>query len=186
MGTKYRGDEDEVSALNAYINLVRAAESVVKRAHAYVTAEGFIPSEFGVLEVLHYCGTLSQGELAKKLLKTCGTVTSNVDTLEQRGLVLRERSQEDRRVVRVSLTKRGKALIDRMFPHHARSVAEQFSMLSRMEREQLRKLWRKLGKGPQAERDDDSATAVRDPRTVKLEVTRREAAPQTRRRSAAR
>jgi MarR family 2-MHQ and catechol resistance regulon transcriptional repressor len=186
MGTKYHGDEDEVSALNAYINLVRAAEAIVKRAHAYVAAEGFIPSEFGVLEVLHYCGTLRQGELAKKLLKTCGTLTSNVDALEERGLVLRQRSQDDRRVVRVSLTKSGKALIERMFPHHARSVAEQFSMLSRMEREQLRRLCRKLGKGPQADRDDDSATTVSNPRTVKFQITKREATPQARRRSAVR
>src|SRR5690242_3481831 len=116
MGTRYAGGEDEVSALNAYINLVRAAESVMKRAHAYASSHGFIPSEFGVLEVLLYCGTLSQGELARKLLKTCGTVTSNVDALEKRGLVRRERSTDDRRVVMVSLTKDGKGLIEHMFP----------------------------------------------------------------------
>jgi len=151
MGTKYRGDEDEVSALNAYINLVRAAEAVMKRAHVYVSAEGFGPSEFGVLEVLRYCGTLSQGELAKKLLKTCGTVTTNVDALEERGLVQRERSREDRRVIRVSLTREGSALIQRLFPLHARAVATQFAVLSRTEREMLRRLCRKLGKGAQLE-----------------------------------
>lgn len=156
MGTKYRGDEDEVSALNAYINLVRAAEAVMKRAHAYVAAQGFIPSEFGVLEVLLYCGTLSQGELAKKLLKTCGTVTSNVDGLEARGLVRRERSSDDRRVVRVSLTKSGKAMIERLFPRHARLVADQFSTLSRVEREQLRRLCRKLGTAPARDAQDEA------------------------------
>lgn len=157
MGTKYRGDEDEVSALNAYINLVRAAEAVMKRAHAYVSSQGFGPSEFGVLEVLRYCGTLSQGELAKKLLKTCGTVTSNVDALEEKGLVRRERSPGDRRVIHVSLTRQGSALIERLFPLHARAVATQFLVLSRTEREILRRLCRKVGKGVEQTQHDMQA-----------------------------
>ncbi|HZP65162.1 MAG TPA: MarR family winged helix-turn-helix transcriptional regulator [Rudaea sp.] len=133
--------------MNAYINLIRAAESVMRRAHTYVEGKGFAPSEFGVLEVLRYCGRLTQGELAGKLLKTCGTVTANVDKLEKRGLVTRERSTDDRRVVTVSLTSAGKTLIDEMFPIHARCVADQFAALTRVEREQLRELCRKLGTG---------------------------------------
>jgi MarR family 2-MHQ and catechol resistance regulon transcriptional repressor len=156
MGTKYRGNDDEMTALNAYINLVRAAEAVMKRAHAHMSAD-FVPSEFGVLEVLRYCGTLSQGELAKKLLKTCGTVTANVDNLERRGLVRRERSTDDRRVVRVNLTNRGRALIERLFPLHARAVAGQFAVLSRAERETLRQLCRKVGVGTAAQESSGSA-----------------------------
>src|SRR5690348_6302892 len=110
---------DEVSALNAYINLVRAAESVMKRAHAYVSGQGFSTTEFGVLEVLRYCGPLSQSELAAKLIKSCGAVTAVVDKLEDRQLVERRRSEDDRRVITLHLTSKGKALIERLFPVHA-------------------------------------------------------------------
>jgi DNA-binding MarR family transcriptional regulator len=53
---------------------------------------------------------LSQKELAKHLHLERSTVTRFLDTLEKKGLIKREESAEDARVVRVYPSEKGKAL----------------------------------------------------------------------------
>jgi DNA-binding MarR family transcriptional regulator len=55
-------------------------------------------------------GTLTMGELARRLGITEKTVTGVVDRLEREGHVQRERSPEDRRVIRCRLTVSGARL----------------------------------------------------------------------------
>ena len=69
-----------------------------------------------------------------------------IDNLEARGLVQRERSTDDRRVVTVSLTAAGKELIERFFPEHVRAIVEEMGVLTADEQETLGRLCRKLGR----------------------------------------
>lgn len=146
MGTRYAGSADEVRALCAYINLMRAADTLIDRTHRALDAEGLTTSQFGVLEALLHCGPMCQSSLAGKLLRTGASVTSVLDTLERRGLVERERSREDRRFITVRLTYKGRAVIGKVFPDHASRIAEAFKALKASEQEELRRLCRKLGK----------------------------------------
>ncbi|HKB56860.1 MAG TPA: hypothetical protein VKC51_04660, partial [Lacunisphaera sp.] len=59
MGTRHRGTIEEINALNAFIKLQRAAESVSVRIHA-VLPESLTITQFGVLEALHHIGPLCQ------------------------------------------------------------------------------------------------------------------------------
>ncbi len=147
MGTHYAGTADEKRALNAYINLLRASESVSGRLQPLMTKAGLTVTQFGVLEVLLHLGPLSQCALARKLLKSGANITTVIDHLEQRGLARRERSLEDRRVIHVQLTKSGRRLITGVFPRHARGIVNEMNALSAHELETLRALCRKLGKG---------------------------------------
>lgn len=52
--------------------------------------------------------------IAHKLSVTVGTLTTNMNGLEKKGYIRRERSQEDKRVVYVLLTEKGK----KAFYHH--------------------------------------------------------------------
>jgi MarR family 2-MHQ and catechol resistance regulon transcriptional repressor len=70
-----------------------------------------------------------------------------VEGLENRGLVVRQRTEEDKRFVRVALTGKGRRLIQEIFPAHAETVTRLFSVLTEEEQEQLRRLCRKLGTG---------------------------------------
>ncbi len=54
---------------------------------------------------------LALGDLSKKMYLHPSTVTGVVDRLEAKGYVVRERNREDRRVVKVSLTDKGKDLV---------------------------------------------------------------------------
>ena len=147
MATKYRGPENEVRALNAFITLARASEAVAARLQRDLAGKRLTTSQFGVIEALLHLGPLCQGELAGKLLRSGASMTSVVEGLEKRGLVVRQRTEEDKRFVRVALTGKGRRLIQEIFPAHAETVTRLFSVLTEEEQEQLRRLCRTLGIG---------------------------------------
>ena len=144
MGTHYQGTKAETDALNAYIKLMRAAESVTARAHSVLPKEITL-SQFGALEALLHRGPLCQTELAGKLLKSGGNITLIVDNLEKAGLVTRERDKEDRRFITVSLTPKGRTFIEELFPKVAASITREFSALSSAEQFTLGWLCKKVG-----------------------------------------
>ena len=145
--THFTGSKLEVAALNAWIALARATDSVGAVLHRRLAAERVTETQFGVLEALLHLGPLTQCVLARKLLTSPGNLVLVLDNLERRGLVARERRTDDRRAVNVNLTAGGRALISRLFPGHAKAVATALSVLSPDEIEGLRGLCRKLGLG---------------------------------------
>ena len=147
MATHHRGGQSEVRALNAYINLVRATDSVARRLSAKVEAEGLTTAQFGILEAIYHLGPMCQKTLAKKLLRSGGNITIVVDNLEKRGWARRIRQSEDKRMVAIHLTPEGHALIARIFPQHAKDIANELSVLRPEEQDELRRICRKLGKG---------------------------------------
>jgi MarR family transcriptional regulator, 2-MHQ and catechol-resistance regulon repressor len=144
--THYPGTESEVRALGALINLVRASDSLRARLSLKLEASGLTAAQFGVLESIYHLGPMCQKTVAKKLLRSGGNITVVVDNLERHGLVRRERQADDRRMVEIHLTPRGRKLIEHVFPRHVEEVVKEFSALDPGEQEELRRLCRKLGK----------------------------------------
>lgn len=145
MPTHYKGRERTVRALNAYINLARASDSVFGRMAAQLESQGLTPGQFGVLEALVHLGPMCQHTLAEKLLRSGGNITLVVDNLEKHGWVRRERQEADRRQILIHLTARGRRLISRVFPLHAKAIEQEMSSLETAEQEALRRICRKLG-----------------------------------------
>ena|SRR5260221_10960425 len=146
MPSNYQGTPDEVEALSAFINLMRAGDSIAAVLQRDIAQNELTNSQFGVLEALFHRGPLFQGELAQKLLRCTGSITSVVDGLETKGMVERRRESHDKRYVRVSLTPKGKRAIEQVFPKHVRAVVHLFGSLTREEQGELRRLCAKLGK----------------------------------------
>jgi MarR family 2-MHQ and catechol resistance regulon transcriptional repressor len=145
MPTHYSGTREEVLALNTFIKLTRATESMMARLAQQNTHPGLTTSQFGVLEALYHLGPMCQSELGGKLLKSGGNITLVIDNLEKHGLVRRERGTEDRRFITVSLTDAGRKLIAEVFPGHVQAIIEEMSALSGEEQQELGDLCRKLG-----------------------------------------
>lgn len=145
MGTRHKGTDEEFRALDAYIKLMRAAESVSARLAPHLAQAGLTVSQFGALEALYHLGPLCQRDLGKKILKSGGNITMVVDNLEKRGLVERVRGEDDRRYITVNLTKRGRKLIGELFPRHARAIKEEMGVLSVGELEKLGRLCKRVG-----------------------------------------
>jgi len=150
MATRHRGSAKEVRALNAYIALLRAAESVTGRLHARLAEASLTVGQFGALEALYHLGPMRPNELARKLLRSAGNMTTVLDNLEKHGLAARRREEDDRRCLTVHITDAGRRLMDRLFPEHARDVAREFGVLTDAEQEDLRRLCRTLGTGERA------------------------------------
>lgn len=147
MATKFQGSEKERLALDAYIKLSRAANATEFRINRHLSDYGLTISQFGVLESLFHLGPLHQNELGEKILKSSGNMTLVIDNLVKRGLVLRERSVEDRRYIQIHLTSEGGELISTMFSKHVDKVVAAFDCLSEAEQLELARLSKKLGVG---------------------------------------
>lgn len=160
MGTKFKGAKNEVRALNTFIKLIRAAESVAARVEAPLGRLDLTASQFGVLEALHHLGPLYQKDLAKKILKSAGNITMVVDNLEKRGYVERLRDEQDRRHYFVRITAAGKRLIASFFPGHAARIVKEMNVLSGKEQEELGRLCGKVGLGKAQESTETVQDAV--------------------------
>ena len=145
MGTHFHGKRREMRALDTYIKLQRAADTVTTQTARRVKQSGLTGSQFGVLEMLLHLGPLQQSVIGEKLLKTGGNITMVIDHLEKRKLLRRQVNPNDRRCIVVHLTDRGRKLIEEIFPQHAASIADTMSALSAEEQEVLGTLCRKLG-----------------------------------------
>ena len=69
MPTHYNGKPEELLALDSYIKLTRAADSVNTRLNASRSMKNLTISQFGVMEALYHLGPLCQNELGSKILR---------------------------------------------------------------------------------------------------------------------
>jgi MarR family 2-MHQ and catechol resistance regulon transcriptional repressor len=150
MPTHYSGPPDEIAALDAYIKLMRATESVTSRVNETLPGDLTV-TQFGVLEALLHLGPLCQSRLAEKLLKSTANLTLVIANLEKAGLIHRARQPDDLRFVTITLAPRGRRLITELFPRVARRIASEFSVLSSTEKPELARLAKKLGLRPRGE-----------------------------------
>lgn len=147
MSTHYQGTEKEKQALDTFIKLTRAAESVNRRVNEHLHAYDLTVSQFGVLEALYHLGPMPVGQLAGKILRSSANLTLVVDNLVKRGLATRERRDDDRRTVQISLTDEGRGLIAGLMAPHVAGVVAEFDVLSAEEQTTLAALCRKVGRG---------------------------------------
>ena len=138
---------EQERALRLWIALARCYSTFSRAISSKVHDYGLTTPQFGILEALYHLGPLSLGDLASKLLVTGGNVTYVMDRLEEQGLVYRERSPDDRRIIQAKLTEKGHAVMAGVFPGHGAFVEELCGALGPEEQESLRALLKKLGHG---------------------------------------
>ncbi len=146
MPTHYQGTPEEALALDTYIKLTRANDTINARLATAGSMHDLTISQFGVLEALYHLGPQAQNVLGEKILKSNSNMTTVIDNLEKRGLVRRNRAEDDRRKIIVHLTPEGREMIQNIFPLHVKAIKDQFAVLTTQEKQILSELLRKLGK----------------------------------------
>lgn len=141
--TTYLDSSEHRLALRTFIKLVRCTNSVTKDVHKRLPA-GLTVSQFGILEALYHLGPMSQKELAQKILKSAGNITTIINNLEKAQLVTRATKENDKRFYTISLSIAGKQLIEAIFPSHADVILRRMSKLTEAEQELLGSLLMKL------------------------------------------
>ena len=101
-------------------------------------------SDFGILRYLNQCGGIPVSSVGRKLLLTSGSITTAIDRMVRRGMVVRMVHPTDRRRVLVDLTREGRTLLLAVLPAYRTWLEGEFSALSLVEKTQLADLLRKL------------------------------------------
>ncbi len=132
-------------AHRALESLLRAESTVRRRLSGDLEREGISATGFSVLIVLATAGgELELRTLRKRLRTSKANATEVVSTLEHRGHVTRARLPTDRRAASVTLTLRGREVVDRLFPEHTERVSHAFAVLDEEEKRSLAEICRKL------------------------------------------
>ena len=121
--------------------LYACSREVIKRYRPYLDALGLTYTQYIVLMVIWEEGTVSVRDLGKRLFLDSGTLTPVLKTLEKIGLITRARSQEDERVLLVTITKAGQALRE-----EALTIPKQMAGCVRLTGEERETLYRLLYK----------------------------------------
>jgi len=101
--------------------------------------------EYDVLAALRRQGSpyvLPATRLARETDLSSGAMTNRIDRLETRGLVRRRPDRSDRRGVNVSLTSKGRKLIDKAIQYRLDSARDSLRALSPAQQRQLARLLR--------------------------------------------
>ncbi|MFC3928631.1 fatty acid biosynthesis transcriptional regulator FabT [Streptococcus caprae] len=79
--------------------------------------------EMHTIEIIGKSDRVTPSDIARELLLTLGTVTTSLNKLEKKGYIERTRSEQDRRVVYLSLTSKGR-LLDRLHGKFHRNMVK--------------------------------------------------------------
>ncbi|REF00855.1 MarR family winged helix-turn-helix transcriptional regulator [Thermomonospora umbrina] len=130
-------DASPMAVIGRLSRLARLVDAELGRTFA---EHGLDRASFDVLATLRRSGPpfrLTPTELTRSSMVTSGAITQRLDRLESRGLVGRTPSASDGRGVLVALTDDGRALIDRVLPHHIDTENRILAALTRPRRDQL-------------------------------------------------
>ncbi|MFB9330193.1 MarR family winged helix-turn-helix transcriptional regulator [Paenibacillus aurantiacus] len=138
---------EQAESLKLFVVLSKAYKTLMDQAMKDMKQHQLSPSEFTILEVLYNKGRIPLQQIGSKILVTSGSVTYNIDKLENRGLLKRVPCPDDRRVTFAEITEAGTELFDRIFPPHADVIHSLTAGLSGEEKRLATDLLKKLGKG---------------------------------------
>ena len=91
-------------------SLRRIIKSLQDYSQTVANHFGITGPQLWVLKTINQMGSLPLGELSEGMYLHPSTVSGVVDRLEKKGYVVRNRTDKDRRVVKVGLTPKGKIL----------------------------------------------------------------------------
>ena len=92
-------------------SLRRIFKTIQDYSHQVSSGFGVTGPQLWALKTISQEGSLTLGELSKKMYLHPSTISGVIDRLENKGYVTRDRSLHDRRVVNVCLTPAGESLV---------------------------------------------------------------------------
>ena len=127
-----RATSDDHEALRLWLRLYACTSLIEARVRRRLQSKfGTTLPRFDLMAQLDRAPQgLRMSELSGRLMVTGGNVTGLTDSLEKEGLVAREPDGDDRRALRVKLTREGRRVFRAMAAEHERWIAEMFEGLS--------------------------------------------------------
>lgn len=124
----------EAAAKEKYLPLMRELARAYQAFASYDASgyrdSGLTVAQADVIFTLGNTDGLTFKYIGEKTLITKGTLTGVIDRLEQKGLVKRVASSDDRRCTQVTLTRRGNRVFEKEFPRQIAYLKKRFGKLS--------------------------------------------------------
>jgi MarR family transcriptional regulator, organic hydroperoxide resistance regulator len=133
----------------ASLSILRTSELLQQQSSAFIKPYDLTGPQYNVLRILRgsFPNGLPCGQIADRMITRDPDVTRLLDRLEARGLISRERGNQDRRVVVATITAEGLRVLQEIDPaildHHRR----QFSNLDSTELRELIRLLQLVREG---------------------------------------
>ncbi len=128
----------------AFLNVVRTSNQLSGPIKALFKDHGLSDATYNVLRIVRSGKGKTCSEIGRDMVVRVPDVTRLVDRLEGQGLVTRERGSEDRRVVRVSITREGERLLRTLDTPLRALLVDQMAPLTRAELKEFSRLLVKL------------------------------------------
>lgn len=117
--------------------LRRVVNSIGREVSSRIEAQDLTQAQWGPLFMIQTCRCSTAAGLARELNVDTGSMTRTLDRLEDKGFLRRERSTDDRRVVKLVLTDAGERVIANI-PHVISAVLNDYlEGFTRAEHDQL-------------------------------------------------
>jgi DNA-binding MarR family transcriptional regulator len=138
MSKRARGQGPAPAAFDTADRLHSAAIHLLRRVRREDDATGLPAPQTSALSVIVFRGPLTLSQLAEAEQVRAPSITRIVADLEDAGLVVRERTESDRRVTYVRATSRGRAVLEKARGRRIAVIAQQISELPADDLERLR------------------------------------------------
>lgn len=126
----------------ADLNIIRTANVLTDDFEKMLKPYGITGTQYNVLRILRGAGPagLCRNEVSARMLTRMPDATRLLDRMEEAGLVVRARSEHDRRLVATQITTKGRRLVDSLDEVATRQHARALGHLSDQQLKTLVKL----------------------------------------------
>ena len=99
-----------------FVSLLRTADALSRAGEVLLKPYGLSATQYNVLRILRGAGDegLACSEVGERLISRDPDITRLLDRLESRGLIVRARESQDRRVVKTRITDAGLRLLSEL------------------------------------------------------------------------
>lgn len=134
----YEPTAESLGAKDNVGHLLKFASACLSRkADQAVAPLGLTAIQWRPLVILRYTQVNTPAELARIVTVDTGAMTRTLDRLEAKGFITRQRCQEDRRVVLLTLTPLGHDVAEKILPIISNTLNTHLKGFSRSETNQL-------------------------------------------------
>ncbi len=113
---------EKISSYDVWREFITTWKTWYRASEKNLMSMGISTVEYRILKNLNKRGALPMIELANINMVTQGWITGVIDKLEKLNYVTRERSETDRRVININITKKGKIFFKKIERLHLKFI----------------------------------------------------------------
>ena len=133
-------------SMKTVVRLEKASLKITNLTVNYLSKHNLTFNQFKVLEVLYHLGDLNIGSITKLTMSTPGNITVVVKNLKRDEWITSIKDLNDSRASILSITQKGKDIVEEVFPNHANNLTKSLEVLSDIELDTLYDLLNKVYK----------------------------------------